>query len=382
MDYSVLKLHIVQAGRSLERASSNNYSDKEKQDYHKCLVNLYESAISIVETQQVHSDTLIKDVKQLLDFIYKSLEFLDSSTINLIPYETVEGLKTALKDWTDPKDKYIIVTSLINQIYGFSFDPTLVEVDGRYQEFKQKYNVNFTSKLVQINIPRALSRDYLASVAHYHELGHFIDKRFVIVDSICRQLLFEIKNNSFNVSAIVIYFPFLSLNYSDGDLLQLLNYHLGEYFCDLFASQYVGFALSEYLLYITEEQQTYSITHPASVNRKAVVQDFLQGKDNLIVKIINYALKQITGKELEIRHEEPIIDDVFNFLPPVIHNEKQLHGILPMAWKVWQGDWVLFQQNMNMNTTINPDKVYLVLNNLIEKSIGNYIVERKWNSQT
>ena len=73
-------------------------------------------------------------------------------------------------------------------------------------------------------------------------------------------------------------------------------------------------------------------------------------------------------------------DDLYNFLPLIIQNERQLHGLIPLAWDVWQGDWTPFQENMNMGELPKPDRIYTVLNNLIEKSIGNYIVVKKWTS--
>ena len=173
---SLLRLHLTQAGKSLHRAKNNNYSDNEKQRYQENLTILHSKVAEIVNEQVVATNDFCFEHKRTLDFIYKSLEFLDSSTLNLIPYETVEGLKLALKDWIQDGEKYVIVTSLVNGVFDFSFDQTLVEVDAQYEEFKQKYDIAFNCRLIQINIPKALSRDYLASVVHYHELGHFIDK--------------------------------------------------------------------------------------------------------------------------------------------------------------------------------------------------------------
>ena len=203
MNLSLLRLHLAQAGKSLQKAKNNNYSDQEKQRYQDNLTNLYQQIVETVNNQKTVSDDFCFEQKRVLDFIYKSLEFLDSSTLNLIPYETVECLKSALKDWTKPTEKYIIVTSLINGIYDFSFDPTLVEVDGQYREFKQKYNIEFTGRLVQINIPKALSRDYLASVVHYHELGHFIDTKYAVTDSLSWQILMRWQDHLINNDPII-----------------------------------------------------------------------------------------------------------------------------------------------------------------------------------
>lgn len=379
MSLSLLQLHLAQADRSLQRTRN---SDQEKQDYQANLIKLYEKVAESANQQQTFSDQFIYKVKRVLDFIYKSLEFLDSSTLNLIPYETVECLKLALQEWLRPDENYIIVTSLINQIDGFSFDPALVRVDGQYAEFKQKYGVEFTSRLVQINIPRALARDYLASVVHYHELGHFVDIKYAITDSTARQLFQQWQQDASPIaSALLTYFPFLSdSGYTDADKLYLLTNHLGEYFCDLFASQYVGTALNEYLIYLTEKQDTFSVSHPASTTRSQVVIEFVSGQSNPVIDALNNAMSQILGKQLSIRHEKLPVDDFYNFLPPVIQNDRQLHGLLPTAWDVWQGDWTPFQQNLQMDTAPSAGRIYTVLNNLVEKAIGNYIVTNKWTN--
>lgn len=384
MNLSLLKLHLAQAGRSLQKAKNNNYSDREKQRYQEGLSALYQQIVETVNQQIAASDDFCFEQKRILDFIYKSLEFLDSSTLNLIPYETVECLKSALSDWIHPSEQYIIVTSLINGIYDFSFDPTLVEVDGQYKEFKQKYNVEFTSRLVQINIPKALSRDYLASVVHYHELAHFIDTKYAITDSLSWQVINRWQNRLTTgdtaIAKLDIYFPFLNKNYSLNDQQYIMKFHLGEYFCDLFASQYIGDSLNSYLLYITENNASYSPTHPSSINRGNVVADFLAQQHNVIVELIAEALQQIVQKELKIRFEKVSADDFYNFLPPIIGSEAQLHGLLAVGWDVWNSDWNLFKERMHMNQIPEAVRIYTVINNLIEKSIGNYTVQKRWTS--
>ena len=273
---------------------------------------------------------------------------------------------------------------MINEIDGFSFDPTLIQVDKVYDSFRQIYKVDFESRLVQINIPRALSRDYLASVAHYHELGHFVDRKFSVTASLTKYLIdnwIALPPTDPQNADLPRYFPFLiETALSDQKKYHLLYFHLGEYFCDLFASQYVGQSLNSYLSYITVNQSTYSDTHPASTLRFDLVSDFVNGQRNVVIDYVNIALKQIFNKTLTIRYEKMPADDLYNFLPLIIQNERQLHGLIPLAWDVWQGDWTPFQENMNMGELPKPDRIYTVLNNLIEKSIGNYIVVKKWTS--
>ena len=383
MDTSLLHLHLSQANKSLQRAKNNSYSDLEKQKYQDSLELLFNKVVDSVEQQHNKTDQFLLESKRVIDFIYKSLEFLDNSTLNLIPYETVECLKLALYEWIKPDETYIIVTSLINDVHGFSFDPALVGVDKQYEIFKRNFGVEFKSRLVQINIPRALSRDYLASVAHYHELGHFVDIKYTITSSLAAALLKQwgaIVNTTPGIE-LATYFPFLNeQNYSDQLKIQLLQAHFGEYFCDLFASQYVGNSLNMYLSYISEERKTFSISHPTYALRNQVVRDFLEKKSSYLIFFINSALQGIVNKQLEIRFDKLSPDDIYHFLPPTLENARQLHGLLSLAWDIWKGDWTPFKENMNMTVLPDKDRVYSILNNLIEKSIGNYIVANKWKA--
>jgi hypothetical protein len=382
MDLHLLNLHLSQANKSLQRAKNNNYSDQDKLQYQSSLELLFTKVEEAVNQQQQATPLFVLECKSVIDFIFKSLEFLENSTLNLIPYETVECLKLALYDWIKPSETYIIATSLINRVHGFSFDPALVGVDQQYAYFKKNYGVEFKSRLVQINIPRALARDYLASVAHYHELGHFVDKKYTVTSSLADSLIKTWHSGGFQPhvsSELLQYFPFLnSGSLTDENKKHILTLHLGEYFCDLFASQYIGDALNKYLSYISNGRKKFSPTHPIYDLRAQLVNDFLSNKQNIIVTLVNNALNGIVKKGLEIRFESLNPSDIYNFLPPVISNERQLHGLLPLAWDVWQGDWGPFMANMNMSSLPSKDRIYSVLNNLIEKAIGNYIVENKW----
>lgn len=377
-------MHLAQANKSLQKAKNNNYSDKQKQKYQDDLIKLFSCVQQKVEANQNVSigDPFIDEIKQILYFIYKSLEFLDSSTLNLIPYETVECLKLALRDWVDDSDTYIIVTSLINSLYGFSFDPSLLNTARRYKNFKDNYGVEFTSGLIQINIPVALSRDYLASVVNYHELGHFVDRTFAITPAITKEIFSNYKagTNMSTIQGLYQYFPFLNNNqYPDDTKQSMLYYHFGEFFCDIFASQYAGKSLNQYLSYITSNNPNFSMRHPATTIRTRVVDEFIGNVPSPLVTVIKDAVRQITSKNLSIRFVKPSPDDIYNLLPPTINDASQLHGLLAVGWDIWTGDWQPFRASMKTSLVPDRDTVYNILNNLIEKSIGNFIVVQKWN---
>lgn len=388
---------LAQAEKALNKARNNHYSDKRKQAYQVSLFALLGIVSESIKQKDSFNDSEVNEFKRAIDFIFKSLEFLDNSIINLIPYEIVSCLNKALVEWMQDVDKYIIVTSLNNDFNSFSFDSSLAVNELQYQVFESKYGVKFTNRLVQFNIPKSLSRDYLISGVYYHELGHFIDTKFSITDSLTKELINRFITNQFSNTEKAELLKFIpDLKYIDtnsvntnsisqilqaGNLPQHIKFHLGEYFCDLFAAQYIGDSLQDHLLYVTQ-QAGASFTHPASTNRNLMVSKFLNGSSCIVILMINNALQSILNKKkLEIKFEEVDPADIFNFLPVILKNDAQLHGVFAMGRKIWNGDWKPFKDNMQMETNPESEKIYTILNNLIEKSIGNYIIEEKWQHQ-
>ncbi len=383
MSTKLLELHFAQVEKSLNKSQDNHYSDKSKKDYHENLNKLHSAIKEKVKGSLPVTDSEIYELKREIDFIFKSLEFLDSSTLNLIPYEIVACLQQAMNDWITPNE-YIIVTSLINNIHGFSFDPIIAFDDPLYSSIQLKYKISFPQRLVQINHPKTFVRDYLASVVLYHELGHFIDLKNSITTSIADKVLQDYNTGKVTGSdkgELDRFLPFLNATvYDQPTKREMLKYHIGEYFCDLFASQYVGEASNHYLKYITENSINYSFTHPSTLHRVSVVNDFLKGSKNIILTYIQEGIYQILKKKIEIKYELPDANNFYNFLPCEIKSVRQLHGLFGMAAEVWSRDWTPFKDKMKMKNPIQRTQVYAVVNNLIEKSIGNYIILEKWKA--
>lgn len=377
MSLSQLHLQISQARKALSRTKANNYSDKSKQDYQDNLINLFEKISDEVKSSIFQFNSELYNIKRYLDFIFKNIEFLDSSTLNLIPYEIVACLKSVLDEWLNEDTEYIIVTSLVNNVEQFSFDPTLIyDYHSLYSVFEKKYNISFGQRLIQINIPKALSRDYLVSVVHYHELGHFIDIKNSISDSIANDIIDNLPNS---ITELSQYFPFLEdTNCPIKTKLEILTNHLAEYFCDLFASQYVGSSLANYLTYITENSTNSSWTHPSSTNRKKITEDFLNTTENVIVDLINKGLEQIMQKKLIQRFELLHTLDFYKLIPVIIQNDKQLHGLIIEGWTVWEKGIDNFNLKAKTTPHLELTQLYTIINNLIEKSIRNYIIQKTW----
>lgn len=161
MSPELLNLHISQLSRTFDKSKTNNYSDERKQKYHQSLVELFDK----IKSQDLSNLDYPKqcELKDVLDFCFLSIEFLDNSTLVNFPYEIVYCLEKALNEW-DTSDKYIIVTSLQNNINSYSFNPVLALNESIYILIENSYNVIFSNRLIQINLPKYLANDYLANV--------------------------------------------------------------------------------------------------------------------------------------------------------------------------------------------------------------------------
>lgn len=157
MDTSFLKMHFSQLVNAWKISQYNTYSNYKKQKYHEQLKELY-GKLREIDFDKV-SDSEQNEIKISIDFFIKSLEFLNHSTINNVPYELVECLRAAMCDWIEDDSKFIIVTSY-NE---YSFDPTLVVLSDYYRIIEKRFHVSFKSRLVQINLPKYLERDYLCN---------------------------------------------------------------------------------------------------------------------------------------------------------------------------------------------------------------------------
>jgi hypothetical protein len=373
MNNKLLQLNFSQLESAWKKSKNNLYSDTKKISYHKNLVDLFnkmkeEDFLGLSEIETVERSRVI-------DFFFISITFLDGSTVSQIPFEIIKCLEEALKDWVDEHDDFIIVTSLVKGINAFSFDTRLTFGD-YYIIIEETYGIKFESKLIQINVPEALTRDYLANVALYHELGHFIDRKYRISEILTKKLIFDFRAGKFHIK-FYDYFPFLK-GADPQTFVNVLFSHFSEYFCDLFAAQYVGKSLGIYLDYITKGNPNHSNSHPATSVRVDVVSKFINGENDVLMDEILSVVVLASRKELKKRYKEFSSTDFENLIPIEINSASELHYLFVYGWNLWLSDWNEFQKVNEMAFPLSPNQIYEIINNLIEKSIGNYIVKTNW----
>lgn len=380
MGNKLLQLNFSQLESAWKKSKNNLYSDSKKSSYHINLAKLFEKMKDEDFLQLSEKETIERS--KVIDFFFHSLTFLDGSTVSQIPFEVIKCLEVALNEWVDEFDKYIIVTSLVKGINAFSFDTRLTVGDDYYVIIESTYGIKFESKLIQINVPESTTRDYLANVALYHELGHFIDRKYRISQSLAIEL-FKLISSQNSKEILDNHFPFLKniviKTWEDFKVYYYLVFsHFSEYFCDLFASQYIDKCLSTYLNYITKSNSDYSQTHPATTNRIKVVNKFLVGETDPLLDLILKTTFSASKRDLRKRFKEFSTNDFENLVPVEIKSAEELHYLFVYGWNLWQSDWADFQKLNKMSYPLTPSQVYEIINNLIEKSIGNYIVKTNW----
>lgn len=353
MNYKTIELQILQLEESFSKSRSNIYSDKKKETHFK---ELFEVFNSIKESHYTSfSETEVRLHFEILNYIFKGLEFLDNSTLNVIPYEIVSCLQIALDDWVN-SDNFIIVTSLSNRNLDFLFESESIEIFNNINaEIKSRYGLKITNRLIKIVLPKVLSRDYLSIVVLYHELGHFIDSEL-------------------HISEKIIYAKYGfkdSYLYTQSELQEY--YHYMEYFADLFAAQYISNASNLFLGYIAYDCPD-SHTHPSTRSRIGIVDDFLNNNSNFKIIEITDALQSSGCDSFKIRHKKLDINksDFQKLIPQQISTKEELHYIFKLGWDFWN------TSEVNFLKTFTAKQKYNVINNLVEKSISNYIIKQKW----
>lgn len=372
-----LKLHFSQLFKSWEKSKYNLYSDSRRNEYQETLVSLFDCLRN--ENFDNLNELEIIERKHILNFFFKSLEFLDSSTVNSFPFEIVYCLEHTLKDWLKDVDKYIVVTSLVNNYAGYSFDPSLALIDDYYALIKKVYNIKFEARLVQINLPKYMARDYFSNVVLYHELGHFIDLKYEISSSVSIVIKNKILAGNLNpaqINEINQYFPY---NILVNGGFESFTRHLGEYVSDLFAAQYIGRTSNYYLEYNSDDLNITHPAHPSTSNRIKLAESFLNSSKSFLLEEIKNAFIGITtDKELKIRHSEIKSNNLTKLIPVDIDNSNELSSIFLLAWKTFSNEQAKIQSVNNFKFKLKPSETYSIINNLVEKSIGNYLIKTSW----
>jgi hypothetical protein len=281
--------------------------------------------------------------------VWAAYRYLSGTVSRETPYEVVFGLELALRDWVADKP-YVITTAFLAELsYHFEGVPPQF-----YRLTESELGVAFENRVVQIALPQLYKHQPLNNAVLYHELGHFVDQQFAI------SIMMELRHVG-----------------AGGSPTPSQVSHCAEYFSDLFAACYVGEAVANMVDAIAPGAPN-SYTHPASAERRLVVEKFLAGGVHPVLSLANESLVALGLLPLRTRFVEPDVTLCYDDVRPYrLTVESEVHGVLPAAQKYLlrrigclDGAWAGFDEG----------RAIQVVNDLTEKSIRNWMVREAWRN--
>lgn len=317
------------------------YFDTDTREYVSGLLNIVRS---IITNHAAYPPDFLLGLRGLL---WGSSKYLSGTTSREVPYEAVFALRKALRDWTT--EQFLITTALLEDLQYHFFALDALQI--LRNSVPSLVPASMNKLLVQMALPKLYRNRPLYSVALYHELGHFVDGHRGVVK--------------------------MSLLLQPQAANPLSQQHRAEHFCDLLAAGYVGTAMCKLLNHIAPNAPA-GPSHPATAIRISVIEDFLGGRNNAVVDLLQQALTNLKMPPLAIRFAEPSVATAFkNIRPYQIQTEQELHGILPAAW-------TFLEQAASRRdlpwSQLEDEDIVRIINDLVEKSIRNFSIQEKWNA--
>lgn len=225
--------------------------------------------------------------------------------------------------------------------------------DHFYPLVSSELGIDFSQRLVQVSLPSLYKHLPIHNSVLYHELGHFVDSHFGF------SAMMALKNTP-----------------SGARIPQNVLNHLQEHFADLFAACYVGEAICGMLDGLAPGAGA-SHSHPGTDERNRIVREFLAGNQNDVVDLCNAALASLRAPLLQVRSSTPDVVAAFeNMRPHTIEKREEIHGILPAALSYLAGEITM---PAGQWAHLDEGAITRIVNDLVEKSIRNWMVREKWN---
>jgi hypothetical protein len=360
---SNLRLLLLQ----LDRLAETPYFSPRLDRYIEDLREATRAAIAKISTDPPSLNE--KLAREILENIWQLTQFLTGSTTKQIPYEVVYAIERAAEEWTSGG---LLVTTAIVQDAGFFFQ------GGRESFFKlveTELGIKIQGRPVQIALPYIYRHKPLFCSPLFHELGHYVDNAREVVGTTMLRFPPEAGPDLPSIDGMA---KAPSMNETEKKIwLKVVKAHRQEYFADLFSASYVGRAGQEFLQqFCPEDEVTH--THPASADRFALLDDFLEGRPNPIIDMFQTTLTQLELPPLARRFDTVALEhSLGNVRPFDVSSDRTLFGLFESGWdflmRQWNagaGDWEHIAQDDRVD----------VVNDLIEKSIRNRMIREAWDA--
>lgn len=276
------------------------------------------------------------------------------STTSEIPYEVVSCLQDALSRWSFCD---VEIITHITTGHDFFFNPfghwatvttALTRMPTRAPQ----------PQLALVGVPRLYAHKPLFCTPLYHELGHFIDAKL----GITAQTRLRYPNS-------------LVVGFGSED------HHRREYFADLFAASMIGICSIRALQAIAPNDPP-SVTHPATDVRVAVVEAFLGGNSHPVIDTFQGTLAAMGKPLLKSSFRKVDLVEAFGDLRTFhIRDAEELHGIYQAGWD-YLFEAIAKKHNPWRLQRLDESAVENITNDLVEKSIRNFAIRRKWDETT
>lgn len=69
---------------------------------------------------------------------------------------------------------------------------------------------------------------------------------------------------------------------------------------------------------------------------------------------------------------------MIGLIPTKLNNQEEMLSIFKMGWDVYMNGSKEIEISNKLQQPLAPDQVYTIVNNLIEKSISNYLITKEW----
>lgn len=350
------------AGR-LDRLAQHHFFSKDLREYLSELQLLLEKLRE--DYREGTASEVPTDALQLiLESIWRATQYLAGSTSNRVPYELVYALRKAVADWG--LSDCIVTTSLLQSSEFLCERVSSAPNDS----IEQLLGIKLKFELVQIALPEIFQHTPLFCTPLYHEIGHYVEERKRLVTG----------SLTANEQAWLGCLPDAEFVAGIEDKTKRRKVALNlitEHFCDVFAASYISSAASFYIHeWVPSEGPTE--THPSTVKRIEVVEAFLRDEKSPFVEMLrNIGRDNGENSLLVKRFEEPDVEKYFSdFRPCEISNIAQMHGIFPAALKQLKSS---ICDATKRKAFPNHEDLILVINDLTEKSIRNYMIRSAWD---
>lgn len=333
MTKSEFQLNIAQV-ETVIKSCRSKFSTKRHQDTYDNLIELFEA------TKKNYSNFNIDELRfcrnYVLDKIYSGIEFLHYNNKKEVPKHLISCMELCLNDWiTNPS--FYSITFSHNSTNLQDFVTLTLRNSGisRINMWtKLNLGVEYKHGLIQISQPRFFNADFMSNVPCYHELGHFIESFYNIIDWVRQNKIgFEYELGRTKITN--------KGNLADSETNYVTSY-MTEHFCDIFAAQYIGNLVANNLVFIAENHN-YSGQHPSTDRRKSVIEAFLTGSgstnDLEIVQILKEATIAQTnrfGKVCELKNDR---SPALSFNPFIekrvvkLVDKNEIHNLIVEGWE-------------------------------------------------